>query len=32
MARQEEEKENGEGVLTPYMSDDSLEEDRDTDI
>ena len=32
VARLEEEKENGEGVLTPDRSDETSEEDRDTDI
>ena len=32
VARREEEKEKGEGVVTPDMSDDTSEVDRDTDI
>ena len=32
MARREEEKEKGEGVLTPYRSDDTSAEDRDAVI
>ena len=32
VARREEEKEKGEGVVTPDISDDTSEVDRDTDI